>query len=373
MKITKLSVHVVELDRWAVETRYTLADKLDMPLQSSIVRLETDRGLIGWGETMTPPSYYLPTSPGSARAGIELVAPLVLGADPRNQRKVMEDIRFILRGHNPSKSAIDMALWDLCGKAHGLPLVELWGGQVVDDMPVLCLVNIGAPEDQVAQITQFRAAGYKLFQVKIGSGGADQEIARIEACMAAMAPGERCWFDVNRGWSVDQAMQVMPRVKHLAPMIEQPCETYQECLVVSRRTGMGLMLDEVIEDQASLVRAVRDGIIDAAVLKMGCTGGISQHRHLVELGLRLGVAMRIEDFYGTGLTMAAVCHLAQGVPAAATFGLYDYHLPDVPVVANPFPVAGGRVKVPGDCGPGLGAEVDESILGAAVYETVLQD
>ena len=84
--------------------------------------------------------------------------------------------------------------------------------------------------------------------------------------------------------------------------------------------------------------------------------------------MRLGVPMRIEDFYGTGLTLAAVSHLAQGVPAAATFGLYDYHLPAAPVARNPFKVVAGRVKVPEDCAPGLGVEVDTGVIGDPVAE-----
>ncbi len=366
MKVTGLTVYVVRLDAWQAETRYSADVRIGQNLETSIVRLDTDAGLVGWGETLTPPPYYHPTAPESTRAAIGLIAPLVLGADPRRNRRIMEDIRFMLRGHEPAKSVIDMALWDLAGKAHGLALVDLWGGRVVDDMPVLCLVGLGTPEEQVANIGGFRDRGYRLFQVKVGMGTAGDDIARIEACMAAMRPGERCWFDANRGWNVDQAMQIMPRVRHLSPLIEQPCETYRECLTVSRRTGMGLMLDEIIHDQDDLFRAAGDGIIDVAVLKLGTTGGISEHRHLAELGLRLGLPMRIEDFYGTGLTLAAVCHLAQGLPGRATFGLYDYHLPEVPVVKNPFRVVNGRVRVPEDCGPGLGVEPDRSILGDPV-------
>ncbi len=363
MKITHLSVHVVELDAWNVGTRYTADDKLGFSLQSSIVRLETDCGLIGWGETLTPPSYYHPTSPESARAAIGLIAPLILGADPRCNRKILEDIRTMMRGHEPARSAVDMALWDLAGKAFGLPLVDLWGGRVVQDLPVLCLVNFAPPAEQAAQINHFRKMGYRLFQIKVGADDPAEDIARIESCMAAMQAGERCWFDANRAWSVDLAMQILPRVQHLAPLIEQPSETYRDCVTISRRTGMGLMLDEVIHDQDDLIRAVNDGIIDVAVLKMGTTGGISEHRHLAEVGLRLGVPMRIEDYYGTGLTLAAVCHLAHTLPEQATFGLYDYHLLEVPVVKNPFPVVNGRVRVPEDCAPGLGVDVDLSVIG----------
>lgn len=368
MKITGLTVYRVVLDQWGVETRYTRSLSMDIPLETTVLRIDTDEGLTGWGETMTAPSYYLPTSPQSARAGIELIAPTLLGRDPLAHRARMEDIRFVMRGHKPTKSVVDMALWDLIGKARGLPLVELWGGRVVEDIPVLCLVNTASPEEQVSQIAAFREQGYRLFQIKIGHGSPQLEIARIRACQRAMQPDERCWFDVNRAWSIDQAMQVMPLVRDLAPLIEQPCETYQECRTVARHTGMGLMLDEAIEDQQTFIRAAEDGVINVAVLKMGCTGGISQNRHLAEIGLRLGIPMRIEDFYGTGLTLAAVTHLAQGLPATATFGLYDYHLPEVPVVSNPFPVVKGRVKVPDHCGPGLGVDVDMEVIGDPIAE-----
>ena len=366
MKITKLSVYRVVLDEWGVETRYTKSLDIHIPLETTLLMVDTDAGVTGWGETMTAPSYYLPTSPQSARADIELIAPALLGQDPVAHRSRLEDIRFVMRGHKPTRSVIDMALWDIVGKVRALPLVDLWGGRVVEDIPVLCLVNTDTPPAQVAQIEEFRSQDYALFQIKIGHGSPQDDIARIRACQSAMQPGERCWFDVNRGWSIDHAMQVMPLVRDLAPLIEQPCESYEECRTVARHTVLGLMLDECIEDQRSFIRAVEDGIINVAVLKLGCTGGISEHRHLVELGIRLGIPMRIEDFYGTGVTLAAVTHLAQGLPDSASFGVYDYHLPEVPVVNNPFPVIQGRVKVPDDCSPGLGVEINMDILGDPV-------
>jgi L-alanine-DL-glutamate epimerase-like enolase superfamily enzyme len=366
MKITRLSLYSVDLLAWGGESRYSPAQALQAPLETNIVRLETDTGLVGWGEGCVAPPFYLPTLAEGSRAAIRYVAPLVLGADPRRPRAVREAIRGALRGDGPARAAIDMALWDLAGKVHGAPLVDLWGGRVVEDMEVLAMVSIGSVEGTLAGMARYREAGYKTFQIKIGFGGAADDIAKITGVIEGLQQGERAWFDVNRGWTVDQAMQVLPRVRHLAPLIEQPCETYAECRTLAQRLGIGLMLDEAIDGQEAMIQAVSDGVMDVAVLKMGCTGGLSEHRHLVELGLRLGIPMRIEDFYGTGLTLAAVCHLAQGVPEAANFGLYDYHLPEIPVVKNPFPVVHGRVRVPADCARGLGVEVDETVLGEAV-------
>lgn len=368
MKIARLSLYAVDLLAWGGESRYSPAQALDAPLESNIVKLETTAGLVGWGEGCVSPPFYAPTLAAGAREGVKYLAPLLLGADPRAPRRILETARSSLRGHGPSIAAIDMALWDLFGKIHGAPLVDLWGGRVVEDMAVLAMVSIGTPDETVERMAAYRDGGYKTFQIKIGFGDAAVDIEKITRVHAALQPGERAWFDVNRGWTVEQAMQVLPQVRHLAPLIEQPCESYRECAALSKRLGLGLMLDELIDGQDAFQQAVADGVMDVAVLKMGCTGGLSQHRHLVELGLRSGIPMRIEDFYGTGLTLAAVCHLAQGVPAAANFGLYDYHLPEVPVVRNPFVVARGRVRVPEDCGPGLGVDVNEAALGAPVLQ-----
>ena len=364
MRIARLSLFSLSLDSWSGESRYGPTQVLPAPVEANVVKLETDQGLSGWGESCTPPPYYLPTLAAGAREGIKHVAPLLVGADPRRPRQIMESVRGAIRGHGPSKAAIDMALWDLWGKLQDAPLVELWGGRVVEDMPVLAMISIGSPDETLERVAAYRAQGYALFQIKIGLGAAEDDIEKISRVMADLRPGERCWFDVNRGWTLDQAMQVLPRVAQLGPLIEQPCETYRECKTLAERFGLGFMLDELIDGQEAMIRAALDGVMDVAVLKMGCTGGLSQHRHLVELGLRLAVPMRIEDFYGTGLTFAAVAHLAQGLPAAATFGLYDYHLPETPLALNPLRVDRGRVSLPADCGPGLGVEVNEAILGA---------
>ena len=366
MKISKLSLFSVNLLEWGGESRYSPRQIIEAPLETNIIRLETETGLVAWGEGCVAPPFYAPTLAAGIREGIKYISPLVLGADANKPRQLLETTRTTLRGHGPAIAALDMALWDLAGKIHHAPLVDLWGGRVVEDMEVLAMVSIGTADETIERMQVYRDRGYRTFQIKIGLGTAAQDIEKIRRVHSALQPGERCWFDVNRGWNIDQAMQVLPHVRDLAPLIEQPCETYHECKVLAQRFGMGLMLDEVIDGQGAFITAAGDGVMDVAVLKMGCTGGLSQHRHLVELGIRYGIPMRIEDFYGTGLTLAAVCHLAQGVPEQANFGLYDYHLPSVPVVKNPFEITLGRVKVPDHCGPGLGVEIDESVIGEPI-------
>ena len=368
MNITKLSVHRVPLDLWGAETRYTQGRARDIQIETNVVRLQTDGGLIGWGESCTAPSYYYPTLSAATRAAIEHVAPLLVGEDPTNVNGRMTEIDAFMRGQRPAKAAIDMALWDLAGQAADRPLCELWGGRATDELPVLAMVSTGSIEAMLEQLDLYRDLGYRIFQFKIGLDEPAGDVDRITEIMGAMRLGERCWFDVNRGWTVDRAMQVLPAVAHLGPLIEQPCESYEECRIVAQRTGLGLMLDESIDSADALLRAQRDGVLDVAVLKFNATGGVGEHRFLARLGVELGVPMRIEDFYGTGITLAAVTHIAHTLPRWATFGLYDYHLPEVPVVQNPLAVIDGFVRVPDDAPSGLGVAIDETVIGPPVFE-----
>jgi len=368
MKIERVAVYVVRHASGVVNTRYVNSDTMASDLETSIVRIDTDSGLTGWGETCTAPSYYLPTLASGARAAIGHVAPLLVGEDPRSPNRILHAVNTAMRGQNPAKSALEMALRDLHGKIHGVPLVDLWGGRIAEDLPVMCLVEEGPVDRMLAETAEYRAQGYRLYQMKIGEGSVDEEVERIAAIMADRQPGEQFWFDPNRGWTIDTAMEILPRVAHLAPFIEQPCETYRECLAVARRCGIGLMLDEVMSDQDCLIRAAEDGILRVAVLKMSCTGGLTPHRQMAELAGKFGIPCRIEDFYGTGLTFAAAAHLAHSLPPATTYALYDYIDDRYPVVNNPLAVVNGRVSLPKDCGPGLGCDVNEAFLGVPLSE-----
>src|SRR5262249_26606674 len=152
-------------------------------------------------------------------------------------------------------------------------------------------------------------------------------------------------------------------------MIENPCESYEECRVVARRTGIPFMLDESMDSARRFIEAAAEGIMDVASLKLNSFGGLSKLRFLCDLGVELGVPMRIENYGGTGILLSAVTHLAQTLPVRYVFGLYDYVNPQsLPLVRNPLKVSGGRISVPIEAGPGLGVDVDESLLGKPVAE-----
>ena len=366
MKITRITLYFVPLSININLTRYVANQIIRPKLDTLVVRIDTNNGLTGWGEACSAPPYYLPELSSGARDGIVHVAPLILGQDPRQVRALYHKVEQALRGHGNAKTALDMALWDLCAKAAERPLFDLWGGPVSDSVPVFAVVHIATWPDTARSFADYRSMGYSRFQIKVAAGAVENDIKMIRDIMAIALPHERVWFDPNRGWLVDDAIRVISAVKDLSPMIENPCESYEECRIVAQRTGVPFMLDESIDSVRRFIQAVMDGVMDVASLKLNNFGGLSKLRFLCDLGVELGVPMRIENYGGTGILLAAVTHLAQTPPERNVFGLFDYVAPELALVKNPLKVVNGRVSVGAASGPGLGVEIAEALLGEPV-------
>lgn len=368
MRITRLTLYSVPIDVGMELTRYVATQKIDPSLHVLVVRVDTDTGLTGWGEVCSAPPYYLPELSAGAREGILYVAPVVLDRDPRSIAAILGDVSAALRGHGNAKTALEMALWDLCAKAHGLPLVDLWGGRIARDMPVLSVVRIGTQDEMLDAFQEQRARGYARFQVKLGAEDTHHDIETIRRVESLALPHERIWYDPNRAWLVDDAVRVIGATADLNPMIENPCETYGECRTVAQRTGCRMMLDEVLDSPLRFLEAVQDQVLDVASLKTSCIGGIEATRQTMGLARLHGVPLRIEDYYGSGLLLACVTHMAHTLPRKIVFGLYDFVSDDLPLVRNPLRVHGGTVRLPEDCGPGLGVDINVALLGNPVAE-----
>lgn len=366
MKITAISVWAVDLPLvrpYSLSGGRLRVDRLD----STIVRLDTDEGLVGWGEGCPWGSTYLPAFARGIRAGIEELAPAVLGLDPRRTDVVYRAMNLALPGHPYLKSPLDMACWDVAAQAAGVPLCDLLGGRTEGRIRLTASIPSGTPEELLAEIDRARAAGYTVHSAKIGADVA-ADIERMEFLDEAMGPGEEVSFDVNRAWLPVEAIAALNATRHLRWIVEQPCETLDQHLQVRRRVDQPLAIDESLQSMGDLLRIVESGACEVVGLKIGRVGGLTVARRMRDLCLDAGIQMNVEDTGGTTLQATAAVHLAQSTPAPfrrATWLGCDHHTVD--------PVVGGIVADRGwtvaPDRPGLGAEADLSALGppAATY------
>jgi L-alanine-DL-glutamate epimerase-like enolase superfamily enzyme len=335
-------------------------------LPSTLVRITADDGAAGWGEVCPLGPAYLPAFAEGARAALRELAPRILGLDARNLGVVNAAMDRALAGHGYAKSALEGACWDLLGQATGQPVSMLLGGARRDRYPLYVAIPLGPPAEMARHVVEAKAEGVARFQLKLGDDP-ETDAARARAVVDATDEGDVVVADANAGWRLQEAV-VAARLLDGLPRIylEQPCATLEECLYVRERTSLPMILDEVIVDVPSLLRAHRAGGMEAINLKISKVGGLSQARTIRDLATALGLRLTIEDTWGGDVATAAISHLAASTDPDALFTVSHMNAWVNEHVAGFVPRSRGGVgEVP--AGPGLGVDVDAAALGEPLF------
>jgi L-alanine-DL-glutamate epimerase-like enolase superfamily enzyme len=271
-----------------------------------------------------------------------------------------------LKGHAFVKSGIDMACWDILGKATGQPACTLMGGRFGADFGLYRAISQDAPEAMAQRVAGYRDEGYRRFQLKVGGDPAD-DITRIRAVAARLQPGDRLIADANTGWLMHDAMRVVRAVRDIDVYIEQPCLSYEECLTIRRHTDHPFVLDEVIDSIDMLLRGHADRAMDVVNLKISKLGGLTKTKQARDLCVSLGLAMTLEDSWGGDIVTAAISHLAHSTPPEFLFTATDFNSYVTVSIAEGAPRrVNGRLAA--SIAPGLGVAPKMEVLGKPVLE-----
>lgn len=364
MRITRISAYACSLPlvdgvyAWSRGRAITAYD-------TTVVRVDTDEGVAGWGEVCPLGPFYLPAYAKGVRSGLVELAPHLIGADPLDIARINELMDSALKGHLYVKSPVDIACWDILGKVSGLPVSTLLGGRFGDSVQVYHSVSQDTPEGMVETTHRIRERhGITAWQLKVGGPDERLDIERIRA-VAEAVDGELVIADGNCGWLSHQALRVVRAIRDLDVTFEQPCPTYEESLVVRRHTDLPFVLDECIDGPHPLVRAYADGAMDIVNIKIGKVGGLTKARLIREMCVSLGVSVIIEDMPGADITGATILHLAHSTPESHRFAVTSSYLKVEGHIATGGPVVeGGRTAA--NTAPGLGVEPDLDFLGDPV-------
>jgi cis-L-3-hydroxyproline dehydratase len=333
---------------------------------STVVEIETDEGVVGYGEVCPLGPFYLAAYGAGCRAGVRELAPHILGEDPTELDKLNRLMDAAMKGHPYVKSAIDMACWDILGKVAGLPVCTLLGGRHGDDFVLYRAISQEAPEAMASRVAGYRDEGYRRFQLKVG-GDPDVDIERIHAVAEQTQPGEKLIADANTGWLMHEAARVVRGVRDVDVYIEQPCASYEECLSIRRRTDHPFIMDEVIDGMDALLRGHADLGMDVVNIKISKFGGITRARQARDLCVSLGIAMTIEDSWGGDIITAAIAHLAHSTPTEFLFTATDFNSYVTVDIADGAPQRKhGRMAASAE--PGLGVRPKMDVLGAPALD-----
>ena len=359
MRITGVRAYGVGLPQ--KEGSYKWGTQSFAAFDSTVVVLDTDEGVQGYGEICPLGPSYMPSFADGARAGMAIIAPHLIGLDPREPEVVSYVMDMALKGHPYAKSGLDIAVWDLAAKAAGVSVATMLGGAHTDKVKLFRVIGRDAPEAMVERLHEYRAEGFSQYQMKVGEG-LDIDLARMLAVTDALEPTDTLAADANTGWRQHEAMRVADVVADRPLYIEQPCLTYAECVALRPHLKRPMILDEVMDSRRAIRQGAIDGAMDVINLKISRFGGLSGARRAKDLCVDLGISMTIEDTWGGEIATAAIAQLAATVQPGFHFqssAFHDYHSQAIaeggPVVAD------GYMSVSTE--PGLGVTPLWDILG----------
>ncbi|GMG82028.1 mandelate racemase/muconate lactonizing enzyme family protein [Paralimibaculum aggregatum] len=363
MRITRIAVHKLGLPYVDGAYAWGAGNAIETAM-SSVVVIGTDAGLTGCGEFCPCGENYMQAHSEGVEALARLLAPVLLGEDPRQVGRIERLMDATVQGHGYAKAPFDAACWDLLGQSLGAPVWLLLGGRLTDGAPMYRVAPQRSVAETVAELDRHRAAGYRQFQVKVGADWV-ADIDRIRAAAPLMRPGETMMADANQGWWVDDALRVARATRDLDYILEQPCRTYEECRQVRARTDLPMKLDECVTGLAMAERIVADRGAELVCLKISNLGGLSKARRVRDYLVDHRIPVVAEDTWGGEIATAALAHFAASTPAEFLHNTTDLQAYNTRSTGIGGATArAGRLFAPD--APGLGVAPDLDSLGAPV-------
>jgi L-Ala-D/L-Glu epimerase len=332
-----------------------------------LVRLSTNDGLEGAGEATVSPRWSGETVWGAKAVIDEVLAPAIAPCNPADIEEIDRrmDERCVL---NPfAKAALEMACWDVAGKAAGKPVYELLGG-ACRSRTIRSRFSLAAyePEQARRRAAELIAAGFTTIKVKVGLE-AESDIERVRAVRETIGPEPDVMIDANGGWDAATAIRCVRALEDCRlSLVEQPTPPgdYAAMAQVRRETGCKILADESCFDLVQARELIRNHCCDVISLYPGKNGGIRKAREIAHFAQEHGVACSIGSNLEWDPATAAMAHLAVATPNVQIERYPgdmlgpDYH--ERSVAREPLAIAGPLTTLPAR--PGLGIEVDWELV-----------
>jgi L-alanine-DL-glutamate epimerase-like enolase superfamily enzyme len=331
-----------------------------------LVKLTTDDGLIGWGESCCG------ADTASVDAAVASMASFVVGRDPWNRDAMRRDVftyglwQFRAGTGNFAWAGIDMALWDICGRACGEPLWRLLGGLQQRETTYFYYLARGSSESLRAQVEEGLDAGFDVFYLKVGLDDAE-DAEMVSTTREHLGPDPRLRIDANGSWTIPQAVRNLRALNEYdIDFVEQPVRDHPvgQLAEVRARTGATVCANEGLWSEADVYARIRARDADVYCFSPYWVGSIGGFHRLSWLAHLEGLQICKHTHGELGLAAAASHHVLLTLPNGVEGHQQTAHLMEHDVLTQPIPIASGP-SWGAINGPGLGVEVDDERVAEA--------
>jgi len=347
MKITDVQITVVEIPQTAPLAPYASHLRSSSTTHSAITRVDTDEGLIGWGEHNV--NFLDGISGGQMQAD---AAAWLIGRNPLNLEAFHRDCRF-----EPGlKSGLEMAMWDLLGKAAGQPLALLLGGIIRPEVEVAACMGIADYQRSGELAAYYLEQGFGTLKTKAGRS-IESDLEMVRGIRDAVGDRLRLRIDPNRAYTPQQGAELAKQLEpYKLEYLEQPipAEPLSDAVWLREQTTTPIALNESVTDPASVWEILHAGAADFLLPDTPQAGGVLPCVKIGHLCEAAGAPAIMHCGHDLGFKTAAMVHVAAALPAYSLANDCTYYGLEEDVTVEPLVISDGKIAVP--MKPGLGVE-----------------
>jgi L-alanine-DL-glutamate epimerase-like enolase superfamily enzyme len=312
-------MRISAVDTWTVSFRltepYTIAYETIDKVDNVFMRIETDKGPVGFG-CAAPDEVVTGETAATVESAVrETIEPVIRGSDPLRIAKIMEQLRVPLASQPSARALVDMALHDILGKQAGLPLWQLLGG-FRNRIKTSVTIGILPVKETVAQAHSWFREGFTCLKIK-GGADLDADVERMLELRSELGRKLELRFDANQGYTVEQTLEFVKRARRARiQLIEQPTPRGEPELMarISRQVPIPVMADESLVSLRDAFRLARKDLVDMVNIKLMKVGGIADALHINSVSRAAGFEVMVGCMDESALAIAAGLHFALARP-----------------------------------------------------------
>jgi L-alanine-DL-glutamate epimerase-like enolase superfamily enzyme len=312
MKITHMTAWPVTMQ---LTEPYTIAYETISSCTNVFLCIETSTGIIGYGCAAPDLAVTGETAAGVMDACGNIVMPAFKGSDPLRPIMLMERIRTHLKNQPSVLAMVDMALFDILGKAAGLPLYKLLGG-FRNRIRTSITIGILPIKETVAKAVDYTKQGYRALKIK-GGADVDVDIERLVKVREAVGKKIELRFDGNQGYSEADTLRFVSALRPVRlELIEQPTPRAQDRLLgrITHQVPLPIMADESLMSLKDAFRLARKGLVDMINIKLMKVGGIDEALKINAVSRAADLEVMVGCMDESALSIAAGLHFALARP-----------------------------------------------------------
>lgn len=361
MKITKIRAFKVA---FKLKKPLKIAKMVREKSSTLVVKIETDEGVDGYGEA-TFAHFFAGETQDSVQGVVDrFLAPALIGKDPTNIISLVDEMKRVIAGNPFAKAAVEMALWDIKGKALSVPVYSLLGGFRRKSIPLSHSIGYGTVSEMVESALEHITQGFRTLKTYCGRETPEHDLERIRQIRKAVGDEINLYVEFNQCWSFKTVLRLLPKFEELGILfLEQPISDHlrKEMRILRERSSIPIAVDESVFTPEDVVMAGKEGIADIVNIYVLKAGGILTAKKALDVSEAMGLDSFVGSFNELGISSMAGAHLSATI-SNLTYPCYLVGplLYEEDILVGPVNIRDGMLHLSDT--PGLGIDVDEKQL-----------